>query len=828
MPQKKLIGRESEFTYLKKLLDDAILGKGHIVFIAGEAGIGKTRLVEELVSYAQDMGVLFVQGKCLYRVGADPYLPFTDALKEASAKLAALEKEGEELPIAFLTGLGAAAKDLGPMGVAVMEEGAPEKAEKDPSRVLDLAEELRRIDIGRQRDRMYETVSSMILEIARRRPLLLFLDDLHWADNATLQLLGYVVRSIHSSRVLLVASYRMEEVAPVQGRPHPLIEAIGRINREGISATLTLKRLDLRETRHLLSITLNRTDFPEGFVETIFRQTEGNPYFLEEVMKSLSDQGIINPRDSQWHHKVDMTALTIPSSVRAVITQRISRLEPAAMKTLQNASVLGQEFNFKVLAAISDLAEEDLVDALEKLMHARLVYEDTAGESEKYRFTYTMIREVAYENLSRTKRRLLHRKAAVAIEKVYRNNLDEVIFALAYHFSNAGDLPKSAEYFSEAGRKAVKSFAPEEAVRYFRKALEALEKLEAAPKNLKLEEEVLVSLGNVLYTIGEWDEALEDFGEVLKLSEETGSEGLRALSHLRMGEIGEKRSDWSAAAESFARAFEIYERTKDVSGQANVHRARVTMYWRKGEYQRALEEGTKGLLLLDKPGDKYLTAMTVITLGAVYYDLGDFARSRQYYEEGLALAEEIGDPLETARALGSLGNVEMKGGRLDAALGLFEKSIEAANRSGNIRQVGYALASTGECLARMGDLEKAMDVLDRSITIFEKLDERVMIGSIMMLRGIIHRNNEEWEMARKCFTESTRIVGELNMPYVLGEHLLEFGITCSMEGDRVQARRLFNQALHTFEAIGAKKYIEKTRAELRRLEEIDWEEEKAE
>ena len=828
MPQKKLVGREHEFTYLKKLLDDAILGKGHIVFIAGEAGIGKTRLIEELVAYAQDMGVLFVQGKCLYRVGADPYLPFTDALREASAKLAALEKEGEELPIAFSTGLGAAAKDLGPMGVAVMEEGASEKAEKAPSRVLDLAEELRRIDIGRQRDRMYETVSSMILEIARRRPLLLFLDDLHWADNATLQLLGYVVRSIHNARVLLVVAYRPEEVAPVHGRPHPMTEAISRINREGISETLTLKRLDLRETRHLLSITLNRTNFPEGFVETIFRQTEGNPYFLEEVMKSLSDQGIINPRDSQWHQKVDMTALTIPSSVRAVITQRISRLDPAASKTLQNASVLGQEFDFRVLSAISDMSEEDLVEALEKLMHARLVFEDTTGDPEKYRFTYTMIREVAYENLSRTRRRILHRKAAEAIEKVHGNKLDDVIFSLAYHYSNAGDLPRSAEYFSEAGRKAVKSFAPEEAVRYFRKALEALERMEARPENQKLEEEVLVSLGNVLYTIGEWDEALEDFGEVLKLTEETGSEGLRALSHLRMGEIGEKRSDWTAAAESFARAFEIYERIKDVSGQANVHRARVTMYWRKGEYQKALEEGTKGLLLLDKPGDKYLTAMTVITLGAVYYDMGDFARSRQYYEEGLGLAEEIGDPLETARALGSLGSVEMRGGRLDAALGLFEKSIEAANRSGNIRQVGYALANAGECLARMGDLEKAMDFLDRSITIFEKLDERVMIGSIMMLRGIIHRNNEEWEMARKCFTESTRIVEELNMPYVLGEHLLEFGITCSMEGDRKEARRLLNRALHTFEAIGAMKYIEKARAELRRLEEINWEEEKAE
>ena len=826
MPPKKLVGRETEFAYLKKLLDDALLGKGHIVFIAGEAGIGKTRLVEELVSYAQDMGVLFIQGRCLYREGTDPYLPFTDALREGSEKLAALDAEGEAMPLTFSTGLGAA-KDMGPMGVAALEEGTGEKADAT-SRVLDIAEELRRIDIGRERDRMYETVSSMLLEMARRRPILFFLDDLHWADNGTLQLLGYVVRSIRGARVLLVAAYRPEEVAPVRGQPHPLMEAIGRIGREGISVTLSLHRLDLRETRHLLSIILNRSDFPEGFVETVFRQTEGNPYFLEEVMKSLSDQGIINPRDSQWHQKVDMTSISIPSSVRAVITQRIARLEPAAARTLQNASVLGQEFDFDVLCAISDLSEDDLVEALDRLITAGLVFEDQSGERERYHFTYTMIREVAYENLSRTKRRLLHRKAAEAIEKVYKDRLEEVIFPLAYHFSSAGDLPKMAGYFAEAGRKALKSFAPEEAIRYFRRSLEALEKLEATPRHLRLEEEVLVSLGNVLYTTGEWDEALEDFSEVIKLCEETGNDSLRALSHLRLGEIGEKRSDWGQASEGLGRALELYERVKDGSGQANVHRALMTMYWRQGEYQKALDEGARGLLLLERSGDKYITAMTVITLGAVYYDTGDLAKSRQYYEQGLLLAKEVGDPLETARALGSLGNLEMRDGRLDAALGLFEKSIEAANSSGNIRQVGYALASAGECRARMGDLEKAMEFLDRSITIFEKLEERVMIGSIMMLRGIIYRNNEEWEMARKCFTESTRLVEELNMPYVLGEHMLEFGITASMQGDRKEARRLLSQALHTFEAIGARKYIEKARSELRRLEDSDWEEEKAE
>ena len=821
MTHRTLVGREEETTYLKKLLDDAISGKGRIVFISGEAGIGKTRLVEELVSYAQDMGVLFIQGRCLYREGADPYLPFLDALRDHSAKMARRAEDEKDLPLTIAAGIEAGPKETAPMGLSVMGEGEKQGKDGDweEEKFTDITEELRRIDIGRERDRMYETVSSMILGIARTRPLLFFLDDIHWADNATLQLLGYVVRNIRSSRVLMVAAYRPEELVSLGGQPHPLLGAMERIGREGISSTLTLKRVGMRETRHLLSIFLNRTDFPEGFVETIYRQTEGNPFFIEEVIKSLMEQGIIDPADTKWHEKVDMTSLTIPSSVRAVITQRVGRLDGHAARTLENASVIGQEFTFEVLKGISELKEEELVEALERLMNARLIFEDASGDS--YHFTHTMIREVVYESLSRTRRRLMHRKVAASIETVHRHNPDPVVYSLAYHYSNAGDLPKSAKYFSDAGHKALKSYALDEAARYYKSALEALEKLEAGPENINLEVEVLVSLGNVHHTTGEWESAIDEFREAIKLGEEAGCEGPCALSHLRMGEIGEKRSDWATAAESFAKALEIYQRIRDVNGQANVHQAMVMMYWRKGEYQKALEAGSVGLLLLKKASDKHLTAMTDIALGNVHHDMGDFIKSRQYYEEGLKLAQDVGDLLETSRAYQRLGNIEMRNGRLDAALNLFEQSVEAAKKSGNIRQLGIALTGTGECLARMGDLEKAMERLDRSITIFEKLEERAMIGSIMMLRGIIYRNIEDWETARKCFTESTRVVEELNMPYTLGEHLLEFGITCAMEGDKKEARRLLTRALHTFEPIGAKKYIEKTRAELRRLEEAE-------
>ncbi|MGQ9582853.1 MAG: ATP-binding protein [Thermoplasmatota archaeon] len=899
MPVKKVVGRGTELTFLQRLLDEAIQGKGRVVFLSGEAGVGKTRLVEELASHAQDMGVLYMRGRCLYKEGADPYLPFLEALRSLSGAGLAGGRDRPDLPLSIATGIGLMEKESGPMGVSVMESpagdwieeegqegvdittfagtprtlsrrgmderppasaagphppGAPSRLPvesggllEDGSKVRDrttfsrprpgnsrsspeappalegggITEQLRRIDLGKERDRMFEAISSMIFSVARARPLILFLDDLHWADSATLQLFAYVATGIRSSRVLVIAAYRPEELNTDDGGPHPLTEVMTRIGREGISSPLALRPLDHRETRHLLSVLLARPDFPEGFVEAIFKRTEGNPHFVEEVVKSLVDGGVIDPRDAEWPRKVDLSSISMPSSVRTVIAQRVSRLSGPAAQLLEGASVLGDEFTREELSALSDIGPSELARALDELKDAHLITATAEGERESYRFTRTLLREVVYEGLSRARRRTLHRRAAAAIEDIYASSLDKHIFSLAYHYSGAGDLPRGAKYFAEAGHRALQSYAPDEAARYYTYALEALEKLDPTPENIRLEEEALVSLGNVHYIVGEWDRALEEFGEVVKLSVESGSEACRALSHLRMGEIEEKRSDWTRAAENLQRSLEIYTAIKNPSGIANAHLALGAMHWRQGEYQRALEEATLCLSLLEGAGEKYLSAMAMSLLGSIHTDMGEPQKARECYERGLELAQRAEDPLEISRAYNNLGLAEMKEGHYDAALELLQRSVEAARRSGNARQVGYALASLGECFARAGDLEAAMDHLDSSIAIFEKLDERAMIGSIMMRRGLIFRNAEDWEMARKCFLESTRIVEELNMPFALGEHLLEFGITCALQGDRREARRLITRALHTFEVIGAASHAERARAELRRLEDSE-------
>jgi len=749
------------------------------------------------VNWTRGKDIVFIQGRCLYQEGADPYLPFRDAFRDyfGTARSAAPAgdegngpPDGEMLPLSLL---GMGIEDTHGRGAA---------------------DHVRATDIGKERDKMYEEVSTALRRIAAGKPLLFFLDDLQWADSATVQLLVFVVRGLKGSRILIAAGYQPEELTEVHGRPHPLTEAFTKIRRETIVETIELKRLGLDDTRRLLMGLLGRKELPEMFAEKLHDQTDGNPFFIEEIVKVLTEQGVLDPSDPSGQLKKGLDELTVPSSVKSVIDQRIARLDPDAAKVLEYASVVGQEFSLDMLRGISEMREEALVDALDRLVRAQLVIEDRSGV--RLRFTHNMLREAVYGGISRSRKRILHRKVAGAIEAAHPNKLDEHTFVLAHHYAAAGDLAKCAKYFLQAGRKALGSLALDEAGYFYRSALESLRKLEPSPENLSLEEEVLLALGSVDFNLGEWDRALAEFREVGDLGKEWGNERMVALSHLRIGEIYEKRSEWKDASEHYAASLEIFQRTGDEGGLARVYSAMGKVNWRRGEYAKALEHSGKGRVLAEKLGEKSLAAMATIDLGNVYYDLGEFETSRKHHEEGLARAKDIDDPLEMARAYNNLGNVEMKLEHYDEAIALFEKTVEAGYRSGNVRIVGFALSSIGECIGRKGNVEKAMDYLDQSMAIFEKLNERLMISSNLAARGIIYRNAENWEMARKSFQESIRIIEGLNMPFSMAERLMDFGVSCRMQGARKQARELIAKALRIFEELGAKKGIEKAQSEL--------------
>ncbi len=809
-----LIGREKELAELKGMLDGMLAGRGGLVFISGEAGIGKTRLIYELRDYATPKGVRFLTGRSLYHEGSDPYLPFIDALREYFKKEKQDESASHETiaaPVGFIGhigGLGKLDDDDGGHSIPIGLMSSVGRSE---------SEKREEIDLRKERDRMFETVSQLIISISKEKPLLLFLDDLQWADSASLQLLYYISRNIRDNRVLICCTYRPEDLHEAEGRAHPLMDAIKRMSRERLFSTVNLKRLTFEETGKMTESILGRADIPKALVEIIYDKTEGNPFFIEEVVKGLIEDGLINTRDTQWPAKLDLANVTVPTTIKDVITRRVDRLDEESIKAIEIAATIGREFTFDVLHEATEIDEEALLDSLDALIAAKLVREVSEEAEEKYKFDHTSIREVVYNSLSRGKRRMLHRKVGQALEALRKDKLNGVVYNLAHHFSHAADYERAALYSTKAGDKAFKSFAPNEAMQYYKMALEALEKLEDSTENKEQKLLILNNMGKICYYATEWSAGIDYFKQMLELADELKNDLMRAEAYRSMGHIHREKNEWDDAINCMETAMKISEAAKDFHGLGDAVRGRGWIDWRFGKFDTAIGYFKKALSTAEAIGDVRVMASCYIDLGNVYGDKGDFHKGIEYYEKSEKLLEEIGDFFELARVLNNVGETYKEQGLLEKSTEFYEKCIAVSDKSKNMIMLAFGYQNGAEVYARLGKLDKAKLYADKAMELGNKINDKFLIAGTLGVYGIIHRKKKEWDQALQSFNDAVAILTEINVPYYIAEKSQEIAFMFKDKGDKESAIQYFKKALDIYQKLGAVAMIEKVNAQLESL-----------
>lgn len=781
-------------------------GKGRFVIIAGEAGSGKTRIVKEFAGRAQEGGARFLEGRCLYRVGADPYLPFIEALRSAAEE----PVNGEEMPLG-LAAAGGGEEGAGgylPMGLlgAGREGAAPAPHQIASAKELHL-----------EKDRMFEGVMERLAALAGERPLVLFIDDLHWADASTLQLLIFVARNIVRVPLLLLAAYRPEEI--VGEKESPLQEALQRMGRERLFTSITLQRLAADDTRAMLAglLECDPHALPGPFCETIFRETEGNPYFIEEVVKTLDEEGVLSTDVPGWEKNLDIRHVSLPATVKEVIRHRLDRQGEDRLRVLECASIIGLEFTFEILLRVAGGTDEALAEALERLIAEKLIYEtgEAVGGSgmEGYRFSHTKIREVVYEGLSRTKRRLLHKKAGTVIEEMARGKVERAVFILAHHYRFGGVPEKAAMYSVLAGKRAFAGYALDEAEEYYKAALDMLASMEPTTENRRLEAEALLDMGVIQHLRGDWDAALRSFEEAGKLFDEVHDLAKLAASHRALGEIYMGRTEWDGAIPHLERALSLAIVARDEMGMADAHRALGWTLWRRAEYGQATIHSRKAIEIADRAGATTLVAKATIDLGNIYNDMGDMDRAANHYREAARVLEGSGNYNDLARAYNNLGDIFMKRADYDAAIPYFTRCVEAAHAGGHTEFRGLGLMNLGECYIRKGDTEAALPHLDEALLLFRRLDARTLLTSTVMLFGLLYARRGEWGKAEGHFEEALRTAEGLGTPFILGEILLNYGECLMARGDRGLARERLERARECLSRVGAR-YL------LRRVEQM--------
>jgi len=508
----RFIGRAQEMATLRAAIDAAFGGHASLVMLVGDAGIGKTRLAEEAGEYARLRGAQVLVGRCYEGEAASPYSPFVEVVCEYIST-----RPDDTLR-------------------AEMGDTAPELAKLVPEirqRISDLPPP----QAGGQeveRTRLFDSVASFLVNASKVNPIMLHLEDLHWADKASLQLLQHLARRLKGSRFTVVGTYRDVEV----DRSHPLSTMLAELRRERLYERVLLRGLSESEVKELIQATWQQQvggGPGEAFVRAILHETEGNPFFIEEVLRHLVESGGMYRRDGSW--VADLKAIDemgVPEDVRDVIGRRLARLSETTNRVLEGAAVLGREFEFEVLSCISGLGEDTMVPAVEEALSHRIVLESQDRGRPRYMFTHWLVRQTLYEELSLPRRQQLHLKAAQAIEAAHEHSLEPHLAALANHCRRAGtaaDPKKAIDYSIRAGRAAYALFAYEEAEAHWRAALAIMD--EQGGGDRKRRAELLWLLGDTLVS-GD-ARAVEYMEAAATLYEELGDNQAACEVHSRIG-----------------------------------------------------------------------------------------------------------------------------------------------------------------------------------------------------------------------------------------------------------------------------------------------------
>jgi DNA-binding CsgD family transcriptional regulator len=495
------VGREEELAVLEALLEGAFAGEGNLALLAGEPGIGKTRTAEEFAATARRRGAHTLWGRCYEGDGAPAYWPWVQAIR-------AYIQQSDPGPLR---------RELG-SGAADIAEVVPEVREQLPGLRPPAP-----LEPVQARFRFFDSVTRFLRNVAAARPLVLLLDDLHRADKPSLLLLEFLAPELRRSRLLVVGGYRKAEV----GRQHPLTATLAELARAQVGERLVLEGLREEDVARLVG-SIAGLRVPPSIVAALHRRTEGNPFFLTQVIRLLASEGWLADGERALRD-----GLPLPPGVREAIAQRLDRLSPACNHVLGVAAALGREFRLAALARALSLGGEPLLEALEEAVGARILAE-VPGAIGHYRFVHALIPEAVYSELGPATRVRLHRRIGEALETTYGAELEPHLAELAHHFvqaAPAGAANKAVAYAERAAERAARLLAHEEAARHYEMALGALELV--GPPDEAQRCRLLLGLGEAQNRAGDTPQARQTFQRAAGLART-----LRAPAWLAQAALG--------------------------------------------------------------------------------------------------------------------------------------------------------------------------------------------------------------------------------------------------------------------------------------------------
>ena len=867
-----LVGRDGEISQFKQYLNLTMNGEGRLILINGEAGIGKTRLVNEFLAFAKKRGIQVLSGWCLSEA-AIPYFPFMEAF---NTYVSGLDDEKSKSSVTEQ------------LGITGWLKGPQLRTKELGFRDLVSTSQI-------TKDRTFDAVADTFLLLTSKEPLILFIDDLQWADQLSLAMLHYLAKKCRNTRLLILGTYRSEDIVPVDGRPHPLKDTLFNLSREDLLTRIELDRLTQNELPTLLDSIFN-TNFGQEFVDRLYSETDGNPLFALETLNLLAEEGYISEHSERWQLTSPAETIGIPSKVHDVILRRISRLDREERELLDIAAVCGQTFNASDLSRILTL---DLIDVLKKLIGIEMGHKIIRSSDSQFEFTHQKVREVIYENLQVALRRAYHLKTASCLEEVLSEKvLDGKIADIAHHYVEGGATEKAFEYLVLLGEKAVDIWANEQAIEYLDKALEATQKnpslataenlikiyrlrgiarrrLEERPYekavhdfNLMLKnatligDEVMIAEAHYWYSTAynpyfvddiERDERMQHLTTALEIARKLGNKQLegraihnigltlfpqsatreqspqffedaikigkeiddlqtQASSSLLLGVYSNHRGDYYQAKEYLEKAIALKQNIGGLPPIQPLFYLSIALTG-LGEYNEAISTGQRCLQHCEEYGVREPNQWILNTLGWIYHQLSNIELAKKYNRESLEFAKKRGIHLASGGvpyALSNLGMDFLYEKDLEEAEQYFKEawSVKHQHPGEGLRLIPRLLIYLGKIALAKGNYSLALKNAEESIVLLQKLGFKKYILKGFKLKAETHGKMGNLGEAVEFMEKTLTLAKQMGTPHLLWQNHYSYGLLLEKQGDTEKANEHHAKAISLIDATASKLHDE--------------------
>lgn len=690
-----LIGREKELAAAEKVVRALDKERPGFLCIVGEPGVGKSRLSRELRGRIGDQKTLWIEAGCVSFGSAIPYGPVLDLLREALGV-----EEGDSSPrIAEQI----RKKTNGLKGVRKRTRDAlayllGNTASDNP---------VSQLDAKRRKKLLIAESIAFFKGLAARRPVVLLLDDLHWADALSIEWLDALVASLEKLPILVIALYR-----PVFRHAWPKISQ---------PATINLKELSTAESRRLLYELLGVSKMPAQIVKEILRRTRGNPFFLEELIHAFVDAGILKKRGSQWEFVRDVDASEVPDTLRSVILARIDSLEVRLRRVLQCASVIGRGFRYRMLEYITDF-QTKLDDYVHQLVDVHFLLEQALLQELLYIFRHAVARDVTYDTLLKKRRADFHRRVGEYIESMNADHLERHYEFLAHHYYLSDAPQKAAYYLERAAEKFERLYANEAVIDTSNKLIEVIDKrLPKSAQYRRMRVEALIRMGRVQKLLVEYEASAKSYESAIRIADRLkGGSDLAAMARRNVADVDRLTGRHNRALRRLDRAEKIWARLGDNSRRLTAHNSKGAILMTQGKYVQAARELDRGVKLARQAGTREALANVLNDLGIARLHSGLYRKALDAFGEALGLMEEIGDKKGITAALNNIGMCHERLGQFEDALNHYGRSFEMAEKIGHRFGLLAGLVNIGQCYQYQGDHKSAIRQFRRVIRMTEK------------------------------------------------------------------------------------------------------------